>query len=434
MTGIRPFQIILLGVFAAFALLGILFFMMFKASPEEEARGYGDRVIIWGTLERGAFDKTFLSIVDTEKDFQVVQYVEKDPRSFDYELLNAIAEGKSPDLIVLSSESLVLHRDKLLSIDFETMPERTYLNTYVDGAEIFMLTDGVYALPFAVDPLVMYWNRDLFSSNSLAAAPRTWEELSGVVVPNITKVTPSREITQSAIAFGTYQNIKNAKDILTLLFLQSGSTIVDEKDRNYTITLKQNNTNALPPAETALEFYTRFAAPLEPNYSWNPSLQDDTLAFTGGTLALYFGFGSEYAGILASNPNLNFDIAPVPQGKDATIKRGYGTFYGFAIPRAAGNPAASYRVAQRLVDPSAAPMLTEALSLAPVHRGVLGSGSTDPVRSILFNAALIARAWLDPNPEGTEAVFKSMIEDITSGRSRASKAVNDMVGKLQLLF
>lgn len=434
MFNIRPFQIILIGAFAAFAIFGLIFFSLYQSSNNSDAPGYGERVVIWGTLSRDAFLAVFNEIVNDDRDFQAVQYVEKDARSFDTELVNAIAEGRSPDLIVLKSDSLVMHRAKLRAVSFESIPERDFRDTYVDGAELFVLSDGVYGLPFAVDPMVMYWNRDLFSANGLATPPRTWEELVATVEPAVTEVGTDLQIQRSTVAFGEYANVRNAKNILSLLFLQSGTEIVAEGDRGYVITLKETAPGGLPPADATLSFYTQFANPAGTEYTWNRSLPLDRSRFTSGELALYFGMGSEYRTIEASNPNLNFDITQVPQGASASIKRGFGTFYAFAIPRASGNPQGAWRAAQVLSGESVSAALATGLNLAPVRRSVVGQGTTDPYRQVLYTAALTARAWLDPSPAASENVFKTMIEDVTSGRSRVSEAVTDAIGRLELLF
>jgi len=433
MTNIRPFQIILLGSFGALAILSLIFFMVYGGSSSDKENPYGDGVVIWGTLDEASFDRVFAEVVKDNKNFQTVQYIEKDARTFDFEFVNAIAEGRSPDLIVLPSDSIVRHREKLLAISYDTLPARTFRDRYVDGAEIFLFTDGVYGVPFGVDPLVMYWNRDMFSGNGLASPPTTWAQLQDTVVPALTRTTGSFDITQSAVAFGEYANIRNVKGILSLLFLQSGTDIVSEDNRRYVITLRQEG-GGLLPADTALSFYTRFALPSAPQYSWNRSLPQDRSQFISGKLGLYFGFGSEYQQIESSNPNLNFDIAEVPQDASATIKRNFGKFYAFAIPRASGNIAGAYAVAESLASANASAMLTEQLGLSPVLRNAIMSGATDPYRQTLFSAALISRAWLDPNPEESLNVFKLMVEDVTSGRSRVSEAVNDAVGRLKLLF
>ena len=163
-------------------------------------------------------------------------------------------------------------------------------------------------------------------------------------------------------------------------------------------------------------------------------MENDKLTFVGGDLALYFGFGSEEGGIEARNPNLNFDTAPVPQGASATVKRVYGTFYGMAIARASENPQGSYAAIQTLLRDEVIANVTERLSFAPASRTVLAGGSTDAHRQIVFDSALIARSWLDPNPVSSDNIMKQMVEDVVSGRQKVTNAVADAVRRLELAF
>lgn len=432
---LRPFQIVLIVVFAVLALGGIVAISIFKGGSSQDSQQFGDSVIIWGTFDRSVFDQLLADVSSQQKGFNVVQYEEKDPRTFEAELINAIAEGRSPDLIIIPHMLLVKHRAKLYPLSFDALPERTFRDTYIDGAEIFLRPDGVYGLPFAVDPLVMYWNRDIFSSSGLAAPPKTWEELVTITTPAITKKNLDLDILRSAVAFGEYSNITHAKDILSMLFFQSGTDIVNETGGRYEITLgSSGGTNQLPAATAALSFYTQFAIPSSNTYSWNRALPQDRSQFLSGDLGLYFGMGSEFSGIQNQNPNLNFDIASVPQGAGATVLRDYGTFYAFAVPKGAHNIQGAFQAAYVLDSQSVSAQIAANLRMAPVYRAEIARGSSNPYQQVLYRSALITRGWLDPDPTASENVFKQMIEDVTSGRDRASSVVSDTTQRLRLLF
>ena len=432
MNTLRPFQIVLLGVFGLFAIIGLFYFGFYRGG--DDAPAYASGVTIWGTLSQGSFNDVLDTLADEDDAFAQVYYVQKSTQTFNVDLLNAIAEGYAPDLIVLPSDQIVTHRAKLFSIPYESIPERTYRERYVDGADVYLFTEGSYGLPFAVDPLVMYWNRDMFSTNGLASYPRTWESVVSEVVPALTRRNGA-SLSRSAIAFGEYANITHAKSILTLLLLQSGTSIATGAvGGGYEVTLGNRIDDSLPPAQAALSFYTQFALPTSAAYSWNRTFASDRSAFTSGILGLYFGKGSEYVLLEQTNPNLNFDIAPVPQGATANAYRGQGTFYAFAIPRASGNSDGAYAVMQVLAEPNQAVLLADAFGMAPVHRSVIAAGTTDAIDQVRYRAALIARTWLDPDANGSAEAFRLMIEDVTSGRSRVGESVEDGIDRLELLF
>jgi ABC-type glycerol-3-phosphate transport system substrate-binding protein len=430
---IRPFEIALIGFFAIAAIAGLIFLKMYK--PEDpQAKLYGDSVIIWGTLDRSTMESIFGTLREENEAFKVVSYTEIDERTFENTLVNAIAEGKSPDLVIIPHTLLVSYRTKLQPISFERIPVRTFRNTYIDGAEIFMRSDGIYGIPFAVDPLVMYWNRDLFSSGGLAQPPQTWESLVSETVKSLVRTNDELAITQSAIAFGEYVNVLHAKDVLSMLFLQAGSDIVIEKDQGYVVTLAQEAKDSLTAGDAALTFYTQFVQPTNELYSWNRSKNLDRKEFLSGTLALYFGKGSEKEALSRENANLNFDIAPVPQSSGVTVERDYGDFYAFSIPRASQNTGGAIAVAEYLGSSAVSQIIADAYGFAPVQRALLAGGSTDPFKSIIYSSALISRGWLDPSPKESGVIFQTMIEGVTSGRVRMKSVIIDAVHGLEGLF
>lgn len=435
MTNIRPFQIVLLAIFGFLAIVALIFLSAYQSQKSEETKAYGESVIVWGTLSQDVFKDVFQDVAVNDPAFSVVEYYEVPEASFDEELVNAIAEGRSPDLIVLESNALVLHRAKLFPIPYETFSERQFQDTFVDGAELFARQEGVYGLPFAVDPMVMYWNRDLFAANGLAQPPANWESVVAQVVPRLTVRDTNRNVLQSGVSFGEYSNVAHAKAILVLLALQSGSRMVTEEGDTYQV---QINTpiveGSRAPLEAAVQFYTDFSNVNSPLYTWNRSLPTDTDAFIAGKLGLYFGLASELDDLQLKNPNLNFDMAAVPQGVSATALRTYGDFYAFAIPRASQNAQGAYAVARTLSSAAVSKQLASALGMASPRRDVLAEGEQDLYRQIIAESALIARSWLDPNPEASAAIFKQMVEDIASNRLRIAEAVGDALSRLTLAY
>ena len=431
---IRPFEIGLIIFFAISAIVGLILVSNYKSDNSEE-NFYGTSVSIWGTFESSSMRNLIFELSRDNKAHKVVSYTQIDPRTFDLDLINAIAEGKSPDLVILPNSKLVTLRSKLQSVSFEVINERNFRDTYVDGADIFISSDGVYGIPIAVDPLVMYWNRDIFSTSGVSQPPKTWSTLMSQTVRGITRTDNNRGISRSAVAFGEYSNIVYAKEILSMLFLQAGSTIIDESYGRYSVTLNESiYNNVLNPGNAVLNFYTQFALSNKAMYSWNRSQESDRKEFLKGDLALYFGLGSEYKTIERDNVNLNFDIAPVPQDVSATIRRTYADFYAFVIPRASDNPNGAYAVAQYLSSAGPVQKIIDAYGLAPALRSLHVGNKSDIVKNVIYPESLIARGWLDPSPKKSSLVFQNMVERVTSGGARVVNIVSDAVIELESLF
>jgi ABC-type glycerol-3-phosphate transport system substrate-binding protein len=434
MNTFRPFQIGLIGIFGILAVIAIVVLTTYQAQKANKEQAYGESVVIWGTLSQDVFKSQIQDIARIDKAFHVVEYRQFDEASFDYELINAIAEGRSPDLVVLSANALTTHRSKLIPISYEALSQRYFKDTFIDGAEIFAFTEGSYGVPFAVDPLLLYWNRDLFASNGLAQAPRSWEAIVADVVPHTTLRDTTRNILKSALAFGEVRNVKEAKAVLMLLALQTGSKMVVAEEDRYIVSLNETQTGGGLPFENAVQFFTDFSNTQSTRYTWNRAMPMDTNAFLAGDLALYFGLGSEYKEIVDKNPNLNFDIAPVPQGANATALRTYGEFYAFAIPKASDNKQGAFAVANLLTRKDNVDTLTRGLNFAPVRRDLISESDNDLYRRVVLESALIARGWLDPGKEESDAIFMQMIEDVVSNRARVNDAVGDAIDRLILAY
>ncbi len=432
MATLRPFQVILIGIFLALGIGGIVMFALFKG-PGGKDNPYGNKVVIWGTLDDAPFIETLIALREVDKNASVISYVEKDPRTFEQELLNALAEGRGPDLVVYPQNTLLANQGKIMAVPYANFDLRTYSDTYIDGASIFLRPDGIAALPIAVDPMVMYWNKDIFATKGLARPPFTWEEMLSVAVPAIAEVTTDRTIVRPALAFGEYANVRNAKDILAMLFIQAGSNMVIARNQGYEVELNNSVEQGIPPALAGLRFYTEFSNPAKSVYTWNRSMPQDRDAFLAGDLAMYFGFASEYASLRSGNPNFNFDVADIPQGSEVRLKKGYGTFYGISLMRNSQNVAGAYKALFALTGPTQVATYARTLRVGGVYRASFNGIPQDPFLAVVARTALIARGWLDPNRNASDNVFRQMVEDVTSGRIELSSAIKDAEGRLQQL-
>jgi len=271
---------------------------------------------------------------------------------------------------------------------------------------------------------VMYWNRDIFTSALLAAPPSLWSEFYALA-PKITVREQSGNITRSFVSFGEYRNVSNVKELLSVLLMQAGSSIVQRKNDELKAALViQAPTNIENPVVTAVRFFTEFSKPNKDSYSWNRSLPQSRSMFEAGDLALYFGFASEYQSIKQKNPHLNFDVAMVPQVSPTATKLTFGRMYGVAIVRASKNQAGALHATTLLSGSSVIGGISALTNLPPVRRDLVSLRPTDPVSSVFYASALIARAWYDPSPVETNLIFMNMIESVNSGRSNMSEALS----------
>lgn len=423
MSGIsmKPFQIVLLSIFGLLALVGLFFFANYGGLGGTSTSV--GKVLIWGTLPQQAVDASIASLKSANKDYTGVSYVQYQTDTFSQQLTEALASGQGPDLIILSQEGLVAQQQRVSLIPFSAISERTYIDTFLPITELFLSGEGTYALPLAVDPLVLYVNRTILGQAGIAQPPTNWEGVLGSA-QQLTQRT-GQSLTQSAIPLGTYENSPNARAILSLLFLQSGAPITQVEGGTIRAKLSSSGESAfgMTPPQAVLSFFMQFADPAKTVYTWNVALPNARDAFTAGTVALYPGFASELGTLRATNPNLNVDMAAIPQPQNGRNKITYGVAYGLAITRTSPNAAGALRTALALSGDAYGPTIASALGMAPARRASLVPSGSDRFQPIYFPAALIAQAWLSPDPAATDRIFSTMIGNIASGRQAVGQAL-----------
>ena len=420
-TKMHPFQIAFIVGFGFLALVGIFLFANYS--------GYGGgkavigSVTVWGTLPSQQMQDGLRELVDRHKEYGSVKYVAKNAATFDTDLAEAIAAGVGPDLIIISQEQLLAHTNKISLIPYSSISERTFRDNYVPLFERFLTEEGTYGIPFVIDPMVLYYNRPMLETVGVAQAPRTWEAVTGLS-PLLTKRNPDQTITQSLIAFGEYENVTNARAIVSLLLLQSGIPLTAESNNGMRAALtSSSSTFGVSPAESALNFYTQFANPTKTVYSWNRSMMPSRQAFLAGDVALYPGFASELSLLKAGNPNLDFDMAVMPQPQTSDRRITYGLGYVFAIPKATKNLSGAYAAATAMAAKDVAPVMARGLGMAPALRGSLTPPKNDLYAPVFYPEALVAAGWLSPAPGTTDTIFSTMIGDVTTGRRSVRDAL-----------
>jgi ABC-type glycerol-3-phosphate transport system substrate-binding protein len=432
MKDLSLFQLILLSLFGIAIVVGVMVFAGIIPGFRAPSGGTYGTVMVWGTFP----DREMSDFVDefnkVNKSILTLDYVARPKETFESDLLQVLATGQGPDLIILRSDLIYRQGDKLLPIPVESLSPRDFRDTFVTAGEIFLLPGGTRALPLLVDPMVMYYNQSILQSVAVAEVPATWTAFIAAL-NDINIIDTRGNITRTGAAAGEFANYDNAKELLSLLFLQAGTPIVTLGNNGYQSVLADNFSYTLSPGQAALDFFTQFANPSKTTYSWNRSLPEAKDALAAGILGTYFGFAGEEAEVRAKNPNLDLDVAIVPQrgtGERATLAH----VYGVGIAQASPNLEAAAVAAVMLSAPESVALLSSMLGLPPARRDLLASGTTDPFDQIYYESALLGRTWLDPNPTQTEAIWRAMAERVTTGRALSLDSISRASQELEALF
>jgi ABC-type glycerol-3-phosphate transport system substrate-binding protein len=355
-----------------------------------------------------------------------------------------VAEGNGPDAIIFPDYMYYNQINKLLTIPNETVSAKTYANTYLDIANQFTVQGGIKAFPILIDPLVMYYNIDILKSEGILIPPKDWVEFVNMN-DNIVRKQDNGIIDRAYVALGEYDNVNHAKDILFAMLSQVGVNIsfYDLGMGSYVSGLNKSK-SAQDQGETAgkltrdvLVYFTEFANPSKPSYTWNKSFKSSKEAFLAGDLAIYFGPGSEVKYIQTRNPNLNFAIADIPQAY-SNNKVTHGKVYslGFLITSKDAN--STYKGVMDFFNTyEMNESLSDSIGLASARRDVLTNSKASKTNAdiaVINNSAIYAKSWIDPNKNSTDEIFSKMINSIVSGTQSISDSISDASSRLDKLY
>jgi ABC-type glycerol-3-phosphate transport system substrate-binding protein len=276
------------------------------------------------------------------KEVQVkINYTKKDFPSYEADIESAYGKNASPSIYLINNywleryaESLEPLTDSLAKKDQnelttreemqQTYPPRILQDVVYGEKDLQDMANGggkIYAIPTYSDTLALYYNKDLFAKAGIEKAPATWEELKADV-KKLTVADKKNNITQSGIALGAGKNINRSCDIYSLLALQGGSKVINGQgtiDFNKKVSIQTaSGTVEREPGITALQFYTEFSDTNKEIYAWNNTFTDSVQAFAEGKTAMMINYSYQIPNLLALKPELNYDIAPVPQLKNST--------------------------------------------------------------------------------------------------------------------
>ena len=424
------FQSIILTIFGFLAIVAVIIFSVTSGRDDSSFAGVFK---IWGTLPLSAVKDPLEVFNESNSNLFKVEYIERDKETFEDDFISSLASGTGPDLIIMPESLIVENLDKTLPIPYDFYSARQFDDDFIDGASLFRSSDGIIGLPLYIDPLVMYWNKDIFSTGGAASYPTRWGEFENLV-GKLTIGDRTGNISQSAVAMGSYGNISFAKEILVTLFMQSGNDLVRFSGRGgdggfgtgedlYKVSLGDVNEDSRGP-ESALRFFLDFSNPAKKVYSWNVARQNSRSAFSEGTLAIYFGLASDKEVIQKTNPHLNFDVTVLPQRDTAKKRVTFANVYAVAVTRGATKGDMARQIAVKMSGADFAGSLSKAISLPPARRDLLSLGSDDPAGSVFYSSAIIGKSWLDPSPDQTGQIFGDMVLSVSSGGKTELEAIS----------
>ncbi|MDO8743142.1 MAG: sugar ABC transporter substrate-binding protein, partial [Candidatus Azambacteria bacterium] len=415
-------QIIIAGaIFAIILLLGSVFLGILPGSrpvkpPQTTLEFWGlfDDLAIWQPVFN-AYRKTNGNIS--------FKYVRMNPDTYEQDLVEALAAGKTPDIIMFRSSWLPKHGNKISPLPETLMTLRTFQDTFPDVATIdFVSKNKIYALPVWTDVLTMFYNKDLFNTAGIASPPKTWDDFIKVV-QKLSAQDKFGNLTKSGAAIGAADNIDNVADILGLLMLQTGAKMISDDGAAATF----------DNGESALRFYTDFSSPKSSAYTWNGNLPNSFDAFASGQTAIIFDYAVNIPRVKQKAPNLRLGIAAVPQLAGATKAVNYADFWGYSVPAVSKNSSAAWNFLAFLTSPDMNKYFSGAVSRPASRRDIIAEEQSSPDLGVFAESILSATNWYRVDPPAIDKIFKDMINAVVLENNKPADAVSDAASRVSSL-
>lgn len=429
--GVSKILILALFGFLAAVVLGLVLIVI---NPGDTPPPANVTLTVWGVWDDTSDLSAVFSAYSSAHPYVKINYRKLRYEEYEEALIKAWATDTGPDIYALPSTWINKYKDDFITpvpkstkvayyttkkalfktetvIEYKTdtsLSASDIRRNYIDLIYDDVVSDGaIYGLPFGIDTLVMYYNRDLLNQASLVQPPATWSDFTNVI-SRIALVDEQQNIVRAATALGTTANIPRAIDILTLLMLQNGAVMTTGN----TIAFARPSTTDVGynPGVEALRFYTDFANPQKSVYTWNAQQPSAIDQFAQGELAFLIGYRFNEPEIKSKNRGVDYGIAPVPQvNTDANVT--FANYNVYTVAKKSKHINEAWNLIQFASNPARLKAyLISTNQISPV-RSVLQEQLNDPDIAVLAQQALTAKSWFHgKNPTTMEEAFTTMIE------------------------
>lgn len=416
--------LLILGSLAVVGGIVALFFFGSRTAEKE----FSGELNFWGVFDSGAAMEQVTAAYKTIHPKVEINYRQLNPTNYENDLVNALAGTNPPDLFMVHNTWLPEHYNKMAPFSPEKMPISNLRNIFPSVVEQDFAPDGiVFALPLYIDTLALFYNQDIFDQKGIAVPPKNWSEFEALI-PKLRTIDKQGRIQKPAAAIGgSNKSINRATDLLNLLMLQSGTKMVEDDFSRASFDS--------PEGLEALNFYTNFANPSSPNYTWNESLAYSVDSFAAGETAMMFNYSHQIAFLKEKNPFLNFRVMPMLQPQTAVQEVNYANYWGLA----ASSKTPNWQIAQDFIlfltaNPQNSNAYLNITGKPPALRGLINQYLNDPTFGVFAKQALTARTWPQIDNSMIENVFSEMIESVLAGKLNAKKSLEEAEGKVNQLM
>jgi ABC-type glycerol-3-phosphate transport system substrate-binding protein len=427
-------QIIVLGIIAVvvivivLGLLGIIPGIKKQTVTDPNFPTGAVDLKIWGVGDdQSAFGETIKAYEAVYKNVKIDYTKFDDPATYENQLINALAENRGPDIFMVHSSWVFQQWGKMYPALSSIITPQIVAQLYPSVVlKDFIISGNIFALPLSMDALTLIYNKDVFNSNGIVFPPKTWDEFIADVA-KIRQIDQNKKITLSATALGGANNVNNLSDILTVLAMQSGSAINNTSNSGVTFDT---------PFSQTVKFYTQFADPISPYYTWNESFDNSLASFAAGKTAMILDYYSSLKDIASRNAYLNYGFAALPQVSldNASQIANRASYWGLAVSRQTSSPYISWHFINFLTtNPTYSSLYLKQSGKLPALNSLIQQGLGGD-NDVFLREFLTAKTWYQADAFAIDSIWKGMIGDILSGKINQDGAIRAAEGAINKLY
>jgi ABC-type glycerol-3-phosphate transport system substrate-binding protein len=436
-------KIFMIGGFVL-GVLGIFVFSISQFGKNSVDPNLTGNIDVWGTLPAEQMSQIFYEYSQNAKTYSVT-YREVPEKTFINVYIEATANDKAPDVVLVPENISVPLRVYAYNFNEDLISEKAFKDTYARSTYRLFAPSGVFAFPVAIDPLVMYVNTDILTNAGFSRPPSAWVDIPLYVSRVLGFTNADENNVQRAVALGVMDNVLHNREILLTLLMQlKNDVILRSFDQNqgkekttyvekYESVFGTNNQEQKLQndllAEQVFVFFTSFVNPnIKEAYTWSKRAPIDRDLFASGNLGLYFGLASDKKYIDTKNPHLKYEVSlvPGPKGSTANFRNtSYARIYTASLMTKADKIQLAQKVLNDIVAPEMAGKIVTAFGLAPARIDALSIEQKDPTMDTIYKSADRGDIIMEPIPNLVNNVFGQIVDAISGSRQTPSEIIKN---------
>lgn len=387
------------------------------------------KLTVWGIEDRRVFETVFQLYAQIRPNVQIA-YQSIPESAYMGIVLNALAAGQGPDVLMVHNRSLPIVKNLLVPAypaQMTVLQLRQYFPSVIEQDFVSGASSSIYAFPLYVDTLALFYNKDFFDAAGIVSPPPTWNDFQNLI-PTLRELNPNGQIVRAAATIGgSEKTVTHAADLLELLMMQN---LMARSGGNETVMTSPDFASARfassesQAGQRAFDFYLQFANSASAVYTWNDDQMNSLDRFAGGHAAMTFGYRTDIARIKEKSPFLNFVVAAMPQVKDTPKFVNYPDYWGFGVSKQSAQPGWAWDFALfAATNVNAVKSYLKLSGHPPALNSIISESLNDPYLSVFARQALTARSWYEANENSIDGIMNDAISAVLNGRADSKAAL-----------